>query len=197
MNTTSITDLPIGTKNNSNIPIQQQSNVTYKADDITKPIDTKLGGGVSLDQNTINKIVSGLQEASVTGATQLQSRDIPINKVQFMDEQVQQEYIPSANVKKDFVEEEDEEEDNATIINNYSKQQSILSKIENMYSDIQMPILIAILYFLFQLPFIKSFLFQNIPFLYFKDGNINIYGQLFMSILFGIIYYLASILLSL
>ena len=194
MNTTSIMDLPPGSN-----PIQQP-NIVYKVDDIPpKPTDTKIAtNGVSLDQNTINQIVSGLQQASSTGATQLQSRDIPINKVHFIDEQVQQEYIPHSNIKKDFVEEEDEDEDDeTTIVNNYSKRQSILSKFENMYSTIQMPIFLSILYFLFQLPFIKSFLFQNIPFLYFKDGNINIYGQLFMSILFGVVYYVASILLTL
>ena len=194
MNTTSIMDLPPGSN-----PIQQP-NIVYKVDDIPpKPTDTKIAtNGVSLDQNTINQIVSGLQQASSTGATQLQSRDIPINKVHFIDEQVQQEYIPHSNIKKDFVEEEDEDEDDeTTIVNNYSKRQSILSKFENMYSTIQMPIFLSILYFLFQLPFIKTFLFQNIPFLYFKDGNINIYGQLFMSILFGVVYYVASILLTL
>jgi hypothetical protein len=194
MNTTSIMDLPPGSN-----PIQQP-NIVYTVDDIPpKPTDTKIAtNGVSLDQNTINQIVSGLQQASGTGATQLQSRDIPINKVQFIDEQVQQEYIPHSNIKKDFVEEEDDDdEDETTIVNNYSKRQSILSKFENIYSTIQMPIFISILYFLFQLPFIKAFLFQNTPFLYFKDGNINIYGQLFMSILFGVVYYFASMLLTL
>lgn len=195
MNTTSIMDLPTGSNS------VQPPNIVYTVDDIPpKPSDTKLAtNGVSLDQNTINQIVSGLQQASITGATQLQSRDIPINKVQFIDEQVQQEYIPHSNVKKSFVEEEDEDEDDdeTTIVNNYNKRQSILSNFENMYSTIQMPIFISILYFLFQLPFIKTFLFQNIPFLYFKDGNINIYGQLFMSILFGVVYYLVSMLLTL
>lgn len=196
MNTTSIMDLPTGSNS-----VQPPPNIVYTVDDIPpKPSDTKLAtNGVSLDQNTINQIVSGLQQASITGATQLQSRDIPINKVQFIDEQVQQEYIPHSNVKKSFVEEEDEDEDDdeTTIVNNYNKRQSILSNFENMYSTIQMPIFISILYFLFQLPFIKTFLFQNIPFLYFKDGNINIYGQLFMSILFGVVYYLVSMLLTL
>lgn len=194
MNTTNIMDLPIGS--NSTI---QQPNIAYTVDDIPpKPMDTKLASnGVSLDKNTIDQIVSGLQQASVTGATQLQSRDIPINKVQFIDEQVQQEYIPHSNIKKDFVEDEDEDEDEEDIIKNTNRRQSMFSQFENMYSSIQMPIFISILYFLFQLPFIKSFLFQNIPFLYFKDGNMNIYGQIFMSVLFGVVYYLASMLLTL
>jgi hypothetical protein len=198
MNITNINDLP---NEISNQPLQHNIGFNVKEHPSLQPIDTKLSGGggesnVSLDQNTINLIVSGLQQASTTGVTQLQSRDIPINKTQFMDEQTQQEYIPSANVKNDFIEEEDEEEDNSTMINNYNKRISILSRIENTYTDLQIPILISILYFIFQLPFFKSVLFKNIPFLFFSDGNINIYGQLFMSVLFGIIYYICSILLK-
>ena len=208
MNITNINDLP---NEISNQPIQH--NIGYNVKDIQslQSIDTKLSGlgghvpglglegegsNVSLDQNTINLIVSGLQQASTTGATQLQSRDIPINKMQFIDEQTQQEYIPSANVKNEFIEEEDEEEEPSTITKNYTKRISLLSRIENTYTDLQIPILMSILYFLFQLPFFKSLLFKYIPFLFFSDGNINIYGQLFMSVLFGTIYYIFSLLLN-
>ena len=196
MNTTSIMDLP-SDMNMSSVQ-QQQSNITFNVNDIPpQSIDTKLlSNNVSLDQNTIDQIVSGLQQASSTGATQLQSRDIPINKVQFMDEQVQQEYIPSANVKNEFIEEEDEEEENTTILNNYSKRLGAFTRMENIYSDLQIPVLLSILYFIFQLPFFKSLLFKYIPSLFFGDGNINIYGQLFMSLLYGILYYICSVLLA-
>ena len=196
MNTTSIMDLP-SDMNMSSLQ-QQQSNITFNVNDVPpQSIDTKLlPNNVSLDQNTINQIVSGLQQASSTGATQLQSRDIPINKVQFMDEQVQQEYIPSTNVKNEFIEEEDEEEENTTILNNYTKRLCAFTKMENIYSNLQIPVLLSILYFIFQLPFFKSQLFKHIPALFFGDGNINIYGQLFMSVLFGILYYICSLLLT-
>ena len=53
-----------------------------------------------------------------------------------------------------------------------------------------MPLLIAILYFLFQLPIFKKYLFIYLPMLCLNDGNINLYGFLFNSILFGFIYYM-------
>jgi hypothetical protein len=51
-------------------------------------------------------------------------------------------------------------------------------------------------YFLLQLPYIKKLLITYIPILFFKDGNINIYGNLFMSILFGIVYYILSLFIN-
>jgi peptidoglycan biosynthesis protein MviN/MurJ (putative lipid II flippase) len=55
---------------------------------------------------------------------------------------------------------------------------------------------LSIFYFLLQLPYIKKLLITYIPILFFKDGNINIYGNLFMSILFGIVYYILSLFIQ-
>ena len=68
--TTSILDLPTdpaGGNNNGNVNIQ--------ASEMSKQAPTSM----TLDQLTINQIVSGLQQASSTGATQLPSRDIAMN----------------------------------------------------------------------------------------------------------------------
>jgi hypothetical protein len=149
-------------------------------------------GGVSLDQTTINQIVSGIQQARANGATQLQSRDIPINQMQNIDEQVQQEYIPSANITQDFIQEEEEEEETDNSYFNYEKAKQLL---KHNPSEIQTSLILSMVYFLLQLPFIKSLLLKYIPSLFFQDGNMNIYGNVFMSILFGVIYYLLKILL--
>ena len=53
--------------------------------------------GVALDENTISQIVSGLQRASVNGATLLPSRDIPNTTTNISnDAQVQPNYVPPA-----------------------------------------------------------------------------------------------------
>jgi hypothetical protein len=146
-------------------------------------------GGVSLDQTTIQQIVNGLQQASSTGATQLPSRDIPRNTESIMqDPQVQQNYIPPAS-NKDYISEEDENED---IINNYNKNEKYGDSLDQLYDEIQIPLLIAVLYFLFQLPFFKRYLYRFFPALFSKDGNVNLYGFIFTSTLFGMLYYLLS-----
>ena len=181
-----------GTTNIFDLPSTNQ-NIQFSVTDNIAGQDTKLNpvnSGVTLDQTTINQIVSGIQQASVTGATQLQSRDIPTHKTQQLDNQVQQEYIPPPN-NTNFVEEEDIEENNFR--ENLHKEKNYLYLFENTYNEIQMAVLLSIFYFLLQLPYIKKLLITYIPILFFKDGNINIYGNLFMSILFGIAYYVLSL----
>ena len=146
-------------------------------------------GGVSLDQTTINQIVSGLQQASSTGATQLPSRDIPRNTENItQDPAVQPNYIPQTP-NKDYI---SEEEDNEDIVNNYNRSEKYGDSLDQLYEEIQVPLLISILYFLFQLPFFKRYLYRFFPVLFSKDGNVNFYGFIFTSALFGMLYYLLS-----
>jgi len=145
---------------------------------------------MSLDQQTISQIVSGLQQASVTGATQLPSRDIPQSTENIMhDQQIQPTYIPPEQ-QKDYINEYENTTEN--IIENYNKNLKYKDSLDELYDEIQIPLLIAVLYFLFQLPIFKKYLYKFFPVLFYKDGNINIYGLLFMSALFGMLYYLLS-----
>jgi len=164
---------------------------------VTLSVNEKIGpgpgpsspGGVSLDQTTIQQIVNGLQQASSTGATQLPSRDIPRNTEAIMqDPQVQATYIPPASTN-DYI---TEEEDNEDIINNYNKKEKYGDSLDQLYDEIQIPLLIAVLYFLFQLPIFKRYLYRFFPALFSKDGNINLYGFIFTSALFGMLYYFLS-----
>jgi hypothetical protein len=147
-------------------------------------------GSLSLDQQTISQIVSGLQQASVTGATQLPSRDIPQSIENIMhDQQIQPTYIPPEQ-QKDYINEYENTTEN--IIENYNKNIKYKDSLDELYDEIQIPLLISVLYFLFQLPIFKKYLYKYFPVLFYKDGNINIYGLLFMSALFGMLYYLLS-----
>ena len=58
-----------------------------------------------------------------------------------------------------------------------------------MYDELNGPILVAVLYFIFQLPFFKKMLIKNIPLLINEDFNYNIYGYIFISIFFSMIFY--------
>jgi hypothetical protein len=144
------------------------------------------GAGVALDQTTINQIVSGLQQASSSGATQLPSRDIPRNTEGIMqDPQVQPNYIPP-QTNNDYI---TEYEDNEDIIQNYKSNAQYGDSLDQLYEEIQIPLLIAVLYFLFQLPIFKRYLYKFFPSLFSKDGNVNLYGFCFTSALFGFLYY--------
>ena len=188
--TTNIFDLP---QSNQNIQFSITDNIAGQ-DTKLNPVNTPINSipTNTLDQTTINQLVSGIQQASVSGATQLQSRDLPIHKTQQLDCQIQQEYIPPSNNKKFIEEDEDIEENNFRD----NKSKNYLYIFENTNNEIQMAVLLSIFYFLLQLPYIKKLLITYIPILFFKDGNINIYGNLFMSILFGIVYYILSLFIG-
>ena len=148
-------------------------------------------GHVSLDQTTINQIVSGLQQASVTGATQLPSRDIPQNtSVIMQDPQVQPNYIPPPKPQQvDYINNAEQPED---MINNYNMNALRNSSLDEMYNEIQTPLLLGALFFLFQLPFFKKTVFKHLPFFCNTDGNYNFNGLIFTCALFGFIYYSLS-----
>jgi hypothetical protein len=188
--TTNIFDLP---QSNQNIQFSITDNIAGQ-DTKLNPVNTPINSipTNTLDQTTINQLVSGIQQASVSGATQLQSRDLPIHKTQQLDCQIQQEYIPSSNNTNFIEEDEDIEEHNFRD----NKSKNYLYMFENTYNEIQMAVLLSTFYFLLQLPYIKKLLITYIPILFFKDGNINIYGNLFMSILFGIVYYILSLFIG-
>jgi hypothetical protein len=63
--------------------------------------------------------------------------------------------------------------------------------LNDVYNEIQTPILIALLYFIFQMPYLNTILFSRFSFLnlYHPDGNINFNGILIKSVLFGISFY--------
>ena len=184
--TTSILDLPTDPTGGGSI----NGNVSFSATETQNQENTAIGGGVALDQTPINQIVTGLQQASVSGLTQLQSRDIPQSSSSItQDAEVQPNYIPPAPKKEDYLQ---NYEDNDIIIENYKKQKSIHNTLDETYDEIQMPLLVVILYFIFQMPIVKRYVYKYGPALFTKDGNANIYGLIFMSITFGIIYYILS-----
>jgi len=180
---TSIMDLPTDPVGGGSIG----GNISLSANEKIGPgPGPDIPGGVSLDQTTIQQIINGLQQASSTGATQLPSRDIPRNTESIMhDPQVQQNYIPPASTK-DYI---TEEEDNEDIISNYNKNEKYGDSLDQLYDEIQIPLLIAVLYFLFQLPIFKRYLYRFFPALFSKDGNVNLYGFIFTSGIFGMLYY--------
>ena len=78
------------------------------------------------------------------------------------------------------------------MIDRYNNRIERNNQLDDLYKEIQIPLLLAVLYFLFQLPIFKKYLFSFFPILFTNDGNFNINGYLFTSILFSIFYYLLN-----
>jgi hypothetical protein len=78
------------------------------------------------------------------------------------------------------------------MVDDYNKNTQRQNSLDDMYNEIQTPLLLAVLYFLFQLPFFRKFLFSYFPVLFSNDGNLNINGFVFTSVLFGLLFYLTN-----
>ena len=188
---TSILDLPTDPVGGGNITLNASENVVQKQ--MQMPNQGSNQGqtpNFSLDQTTISQIVSGLQQAAVAGATQLPSRDIPMNTSGHSnDAQVQPNYVPMHEREADYIKDYEQTSD---MIDSYNRNANRGNSLDEMYNEIQTPLLLAVLYFLFQLPFFRRFLFSYFPILFSNDGNFNINGFLFSSVLFGMLFYLLN-----
>jgi hypothetical protein len=120
----------------------------------------------------------------------LPSRDIPMDQTIYQqDEEIQPNYIPHSEMSTDYV--KDYEEITEENIHSYENQKENMSMVDRILSDLQTPILVALLFFIFQMPMINTMFYRNFSFLsvYNTDGNINFYGIALKSIVFGSIFY--------
>lgn len=187
INTTSINDLPTdptgGGSIGGNVNLVINETNTMVPPSMQAPSNNSQ---LSLDQITISQIVNGLQQASLAGATSLPSRDIPLHTEQLTnDAQIQPNYVPPPETR-DYINDSDDD------ISNYYNKEKKQNSLDAIYDELQAPLLLAVLYLLFQLPFFKKNIFRYLPFFCHSDGNYNFNGLIFTCGLFGFIYYSLS-----
>jgi len=184
--TTNINDLPTDPAGGGN----STGHVAF-AQTSSNPPQSAQGSQMSLDQTTINQIISGLQMASATGATQLPSKDIPRNTDTLtQDAQIQPNYVPPPPPQNmNYINEHETTEE---IIQEYTNRESSQNKMDEFYDEIQTPLMLVVLYFIFQLPAVRKTLGRYLPMMFHTDGNFNINGYIMTSILFGLLYYVIS-----
>lgn len=119
----------------------------------------------------------------------LPSRDIPMNTQNYqIDANVQPNHIPEVKVQNDFVKEHyDMTEKN---LQEYEAKKKRENKIDFILDEIQMPIFVGLLFFLFQTPVLNTLIFKKFSFMtiYNSDGNFNFNGLFLKSLLFGSFY---------
>ena len=125
----------------------------------------------------------------------LPSRDIPMKPADItQDAEIRPNYVPPpppATIS-DYVREYEDKKLAKAQEHQSKKHREELA--DDIFSELQIPIFIAVLFFLFQMPVLNNLLHKYFAFLriYHADGNFNIYGLLLKSILFGAIYYSIS-----
>jgi hypothetical protein len=182
--------------------LPKNNNVTLTTSE--KPVNTKIvskaamppppaamgamGGSspAELSTKTINQIVTGIQQASQAGLTQLPSRDIPMGTQQLtQDAQIKPNYVPPTG-KKDYIEQHDSYQSLLKKKNSDIKQQD---RLDSLYEELQVPLLVMMLFFLFQMPYISKLLLKRFPSLYLRDGSPAFGGHLLKTVIFGVAFY--------
>lgn len=134
-----------------------------------------------------NELISQLQKAAAYGTTALPSRDIPMEPLKVAnDVQSQPNYIPPPQFQEDYIKNSITPQN---LVDTNIKQIKSGAYYEKLYGELQLPIIIALLFFLFQLPLVKQYNKKLLPFLFKSDGNPNLYGYIANSVLFASMIY--------
>lgn len=157
---------------------------------MTPPVNTIQ---MEINEPHMNEVVSGIQKAANAGVMTLPPRDVPLSSEHIThDEQVDPTFIPRSN--EDYM--LPSSLNDIDIANMNEKQQARQDSLDMLYDELQVPILIGTLYFLFQLPILKIQLLKHLPSLFKVDGNLNIQGFFFTSTLFAVNFYAIQRLLD-
>mgnify|MGYP000890727496 CR=1 FL=1 len=168
--TTNISDLPGGNSNQPNIQLH------------TKEKDAK-----KIPLNSINEMVSGLQKAAQKNMTRLPQRDVPMDPERYaMQEEIKPNYVPKPQ-HQNYI---DEELDYMDMMERNQNEIINKSTMDNVYDQIQTPVVAGILFFLFQLPFMNKLLLKFVPSLFKEDGHPLFSGYLFKTFLFSLSLFL-------
>ena len=185
--TTNINQLPLVNEIPQNIVLNTQD----KEPVLQVPINTTENLQHSQQPNMFSSdnqidFVKNINKAAETGATQLPSRDIPRNTNNItIDPNVKVNYIEE-NKQPDYINLHDSEQN---IIQNTNKRIQNNSLVNKLFEEFQITLIIIILFFLFQLPFLNSKLSKFIPKLFDDSGNLKFYGIIVKSTLFGFAFY--------
>ena len=187
--TTSIDKLPVASQANTPSPVQsalgncenikmenygQQLEAERKADSAIQPIDYT------------SELNSVLKDAAASGATVLPSRDIPTNTLSMQqDHTTKPNYVPNKEENNDYI---GNILDRERIIQENQKKLNYSDNMDYIYQQLQIPILVGIIYFLFQLPVVRKNMLAFLPNLFNKDGNPNLSGYVFNSVIFALLY---------
>jgi hypothetical protein len=184
--TTSIDSLPISPQSGDNIRMDTYDK-NIQIENQSQSLQENRDNDPAVKQKNMNQFVTGIQQASAAGLTELPSRDIPRNQEHLsQDIQIQPNHIPLEDSHVDYIQ---EHQTNEQIIRSQMKHQEQKSKFDIVFDEVQGPIMLGILYFIFQLPIIQKQMCKIIPSLFGSDGNPNLSGYVFTSSMFASVYY--------
>lgn len=169
------------------IPMQTppQNNENIKIENYGQQLNNERQAELGPAIDYTSQLTSVLKDAQSSGATVLPSRDIPQQTIQMQqDFQTKADYVPD-NKTNDYI---GDILDKEQILLQQKQKQNQSDNFDYIYQTIQFPLLVGIMYFLFQLPFMRKNLLTFLPNLFNKDGIPKLSGYIFNSVMFALLY---------
>ena len=139
------------------------------------------------DSVNMNDLFKEIQSSGESG--NLPSRDIPMDKNKIaMDKASTPNYIPE---HEHYIDEE-EFETAETVVDKKKRKDNQNDSLEVLYEEIQFPILLGVIYFIFQLPVFNTYMNKYASFAFRGDGGLNLSGVVLKSIMFAGCYYILT-----
>ena len=151
------------------------------------PRQEQLSQTTELSQESIHQIVQGLQQAG--GSTLMPNREIPTNNSHItQDEAIKPNFIPKTQ-NENYIEEENTMD---SLIQQNKNKNVEQDRLDLMYEELQIPLLVMILFFFFQLPIFQKTLVKYAPSLFSRDGNPTFSGYFVKTLMFGVTFYVIT-----
>lgn len=192
LSTTSLDDLPMGGGGppaqtmNTKVPNAAAGLQQQRDEDMARMAPgPRPAAEMHPSPGAVNELVTGLQSAAASGMTQLPARDVPRDTQSVVvDERVKPNYVPA---NPDYIAAHNVQQERAAVA--IRQQKNVEDTKEAIYDELHTPILLAALFFMFQLPFVRSFVMKVAPVVFGADGNYNLYGYVLTSALFAGTFY--------
>ena len=172
----------------------------------TGDLDKKPPPGVGVmpsDSNNVDlsKMMEQVQQASQQGMTKLSAVPSTANAnpaLYSVDQAAQANHVPQAPAQPK--QPQPAAAQGEDYIGNYISPQQVAaagtkaqqneSIVNNLFEEFKFPLIICVLYYIFQMPVLRVNLLKLFPDFLKVDGNLNTYGVVLHSLFFGVFYYL-------
>ena len=167
---------------------QIPENIKLETQAYQNDLDVKPNAPPMADTKQMNSMVTEIQNAAKQGLTRL-AEDIPQQTAQVVqDPQSLPNALPeeSKTTHIDYIQNTATQEE---IANEIKKQHNKQTTVEFILEELKFPLVLAIVYYLFQTKTFKTLILSNVPSLLNEMGGYTTNGFLMVSTLFGAIIY--------
>lgn len=135
-----------------------------------------------MSADNAHAITNALSNTMPTG---MPNRDIQMDTQQQQDPYMNPNYIPETEMN-DYIENDNTLYD---MMNKGKSDEREQDRLDQIYEELQIPLMVMVLYFLFQMPFVKKHMQRLLPSLFTKDEQPTFGGYLLKTALFGGTFY--------